>query len=234
MAAGLSKHQRNAMLSEEIGDGTGEVEEVDEPPTTPTPPLPPPTVPPEREQKDPPPPAPPPDVNALIQALVTGIQGGLSNAAAMARDPIPENKTIAGHSVYAHPLGEAHNTKLRCPMFLGIYDEEGKCKPAIEIFEDTSTEIERRALNLVEPGVRPGMERNDGTRATWRVVQHSDDNGQPTRLIIAVPQLWLSQGEYHHMPGMPNLLKQLLVAQGSEDEWTQMLLDLQQAMTAAA
>ena len=209
----MTKEQRRAMLAEQTGDDDGDVpvKEIDgdlyepDPPQAPPPPL----VPPEVQQQDPPPPQPPTDVNALIQALVTGIQGGLSNAAAMARDPIPENKTIPGYSVYAHPLGEAHNTKLRCPMFLGIYDEEGKCKPAFEIYEDTCTEKERVALNEVRPGLYPGIERNDGTTATWRVVQQSDDNGVPVRLVIAVPQTWLSQSEYQHMPGQPNYLRQL-------------------------
>jgi len=210
--SGLSKSQRSAMLSEEIGDGDGEVVEVDEPSRPTTPPSPPPIVPPELEHKEPPPPAPPTDVNALIQALVQGIQGGLSNAAAMARDPIPENKTIVGISVYSHPLGEAHNTKLRCPMFLGVYDEEGKVKTALEIFEDTCTENERVELNKVQPGVYPGIERNDGTTAVWRVVQHTDDNGQVKRLVIAVPQMWLSQAEYQQMPGQPNFLRQLNAA----------------------
>jgi hypothetical protein len=219
MASGLSREQRRAQLAEEMGEGDGEVNETSEPVVvTPSPIV---------EPVQTPAPAPPvsltPDLAALMQALVTGItqanvgtaqviRDALSNAATMAREPLPEIKTIAGHSVYAHPLGEAHNTKLRCPMFLGIYDEEGKCKPALEIFEDTCTEKERVELNKIEPGLYPGIERNDGTTATWRVVQQQDDNGQPTRLIIAVPQMWLSQAEYQQMPGQPNFLRQLNAA----------------------
>src|SRR4030095_8088346 len=215
MSKGLSPEQRKAMLDEETGDGDGEVVLTDPPATPPVSPI--------AEPPAPPPPSSPSDMQSLIAALVTGIaqanQGtaiaikeALGTAAVMARDPIPENKTIAGHSVYSHPDGEAANTKLRCPMFMGIYDEEGKCRAALEIFGDTCTEVERVALNKLVPGVYPGMDRNDGVKATWRVVQHADDNGVTTRLIIAVPQQWLSQEQFMQMPGQPNFLAQLNAA----------------------
>lgn len=217
---GIPPKTIRSMLQEEMGEGNGE---VDEPPNEPTPdpepgePKPP--------VSDPPPSQPPPqpissDMQALVSALVTGItqaqassadaiKDALGNAAAMARQPIPENDTIAGHSVYSHPNGEAFNTKLRCPMYLGIYDEHGNAKPAFEIYENTCTEVERVELNKLRHGVYPGIERNDGVKATWRVVQQMDSNQQPTRLIIAVPQLWLSQEQFMLMPGQLNFLRQL-------------------------
>lgn len=218
MSRGLTPEQRKAMLSEETGDGDGEID-VNEPDPSPTPIA----EPPPPQPTPAPMPAGAPDMQALIAALVTGItqanagtadaiRDALGNAASMARDPIPENKVIPGHSVYSHPLGEAHNTKLRCPMYLGVYDEEGKAKPAFEIYEGTCTEAERVELNKLVPGVYPGIERNDGTTATWRIVQHTDDNGIATRLIIAVPQMWLSQDQQAQMPGQPNFLRQLNTA----------------------
>jgi hypothetical protein len=209
MSKGLSAEQRKAMLDEETGDGDGEVEIVEPPDPTPTPSR---SDPPPQPAEVPPPPTPPPpDVNQLIQALVTGIQGGLSNAASMARTPIPEVEVDSGHSVYSHPDGDLKTprTKLRCKMFLGIYDEHGIAKPAFEIFEDTCTEVERVELKKLVPGVYPGIERNDGVKALWRVVQSNDDNGQPTRLVIAVPQMWLSQEQFQQMPGQLNFLRQL-------------------------
>jgi len=207
---GLPPYARKAILAEEMGDGDGEVP-IEATVVTPPKILEPAVVP-------PPPVA--PDMAALIQALVTGItqanagtadaiREALGTAAAMARDPIPENATTPGHSVYAHPLGEAHNTKLRCPMYLGIYDDEGQAKPAFEIYEDTCTEAERVELNKLVPGVYPGIERNDGVTALWRVVEKLDGNGLPTRLIIAVPQTWLSQAEFQQMPGQLKFLRQL-------------------------
>lgn len=199
------------MLDEETGDGTGELEIVEPPESIPVPPI---IEPPAPLPAPPPTPPTSPDVSQLIQALVTGIQGGLSNAAAMARDPIPENKIDPGHSVYSHPDGDqtTPRTKLRCPMFLGIYDEHGIAKPAFEIYEDTCTEVERVELNKLVPGAYPGIERNDGVKALWRVVQSSDDNGEPTRLVIAVPQMWLSQEQFQQMPGQLNFLRQLNAA----------------------
>lgn len=207
------------MLAEAMGNGDGEVEDVDDPnptppPTSPTPSTPD-SAPPKPPISEPPPPsAPSPDLNAIVAALVTGIQGGLSNAAAMARDPIPENKIDPGFSVYSHPEGDLKHprTKLRCPMFLGIYDEEGKSKPAFEIYEDTCTEEERVELNRLVPGAYPGIRRNDGQRGLWRVVQHLDDNGIATRLIIAVPQQWLAQDQFQQMPGQLDFLHQLNTA----------------------
>jgi len=218
---GIPAKTIRAMLQEEMGDGTGEVETPDEPPTPKEPGEPKPPI------SEPPPTQPPPppissDMQALVSALVTGItqaqassadaiKDALGNAASMAREPIPENKIDPGKSVYSHPDGDAKTprTKLRCPMFLGIYDEHGAAKPAFEIYEDTCTEVERIELNKLRHGVYPGIERNDGVKATWRVVQQMDDNQQPTRLIIAVPQLWLSQEQFMLMPGQLNFLRQL-------------------------
>ena len=208
------------MLDEEMGDGDGEVELAALQPAV-HPPAPEPVAP------SPPAPAVTPDMTALIQALVTGItqanagtadaiRDALGNAAAMARTPIPENAVDPGHSVYSHPDGDqAHpRTTLKCDTFLGIYDDDGVAKPAFEIFEDTCTEDERVLINELKPGVYR-IERNDGITALWRVVQKSDDNGQPTRLIVAVPQQWLSPEQFQQMPGQLNFLKQLVAAQSA-------------------
>ena len=209
---GLPPNVRKSMLDEALREGDGEVIDTPMPvidtPTGVVAAVAAPTV--------------TPDMASLIQALVTGItqanagtaeaiRDALSNAATMAREPIPENKVDPGHSVYSHPDGDqvTPRTALRCPMFLGVYDEEGKSKPAFEIYEDTCTEAERVELNKLVPGAYPGIERNDGDRALWRVVLHSDDNGVPTRLVIAVPQGWLAQDQYQQMPGQLNFLRQL-------------------------
>ena len=81
----------------------------------------------------PPPPA-SPDMASLVQMLAAALQqsnsgtaeairDGLSAQATMARHPIPETYLSGGYpnqSVYSHPKGGEFDTKLRCPMFLGV------------------------------------------------------------------------------------------------------------------
>jgi hypothetical protein len=209
---GLPGHVRKAMLDEELGDGDGEVV-MDTPRVEPPAP---------EVQPPAPVPAMPMDVQPLMQAFLTAmtqanvstaeaIKEALGNATTLARTPIPENPIDPGKSVYSHPDGDlvTPRTPLRCDMFLGLYDDEGVAKPAFEIFEDSCTEAERVELNKLQPGVYAGIERNDGVRGLWRVVQKQDDNGQPTRLIIAVPQQWLSQEQFMQMPGQLQFLRQL-------------------------
>jgi hypothetical protein len=163
-------------------------------------------------------------MQSLIAALVSGITQGsagtadaikaaLSDAAVLAREPIPENKVATGVSVYSHPLGDKVHprTKLRCPMYLGVYDEKGQTIPAFEIHEDTSTERERVLLNSLRHGsVR--VERNDGMQALCQVSEQRDDLGQPIRVVVAVPQTWLAKDQQAQMPGLVTLLTQLSAA----------------------
>jgi hypothetical protein len=198
------------MVSEEMGDGDGEVETVPLPAPTP-----PPTPPPQPEPAPALAAAASPELAALVQALVSGITQANSANITAARNPIHEtylNGGYPGKSVYAHPDGDGvqARTKLRCPMYLGVVDDEGHTTPAFEIFEDVTTEDERRSLNALTPGTYPGIRRNDGIRAMWRVVERRDDNGQPTRLVIAVPQTWLNQDQQAQMPSQPDFLAQLL------------------------
>lgn len=204
---GLSAEQRKALVQDQMSDD--DVEPIDLP---------------AQAWPSPPPTAnvpvaaalPNTDAAALIQMLVQALQqsgadtaqairDGLASATSMAREPIPENKVAPGFSVYAHPDGDqtTERTKLRCPMFLGIYDETGKATPAFEIFHDTCTEKERVALNQVRAGAFM-VERNDGRSALWRVVEQMDDLGQPVRVVIAVPATWLSKDEQAQMPAQFN------------------------------
>lgn len=214
-ANGNDKATRAAMLSDALADdGT---EPVDIAPT-PVPPSYAPVAPAVVA------PAVPADMSALIQMLAAAlnqngaqtaeaIKTALADAAVMAREPIPENKVAPGVSVYSKPAGDLKDprTKLRCPMFLGVYDEEGRATAAFEIDEDTSTEPERVLLNTLTPGVVT-VERNDGMTGACRVVQHTDDLGQPIRLVIAVPQTWLAKDQQHQMPALPKFLMQLTAA----------------------
>lgn len=173
------------------------------------------------------PPAPPatPE-NALIMQLVAAlaansresaqaIKDALGQATTMAREQIPENKVSPGFSVYAHEDGDQKHprTVLRCPMFLGVYDEDGKVSPAFEYFPETLTEEERLGLNALKPGARPNMRRHDGAKALIRVAETMDSNGGTTRLVVAVPESWLGQDQFHQMPTLVDMLQQLLRAQ---------------------
>lgn len=201
---GLDKSIRVAMLADELSDGADPTDIPIVTPVTPTPAPPVAAAPPVASM----------DTAALIQLLAStlnqsgvtqaqAIKDALADATTMAREPIPENKVAPGVSVYSHPEGDlAHpRTPLRCPMFLGVYDEDGKATPAFEIFQDTSTEAERQLLNRLEPGeIR--VERNDGVSAICRVVEKRDDLGQPLRLVIAVPQTWLHKDQQQAMPAL--------------------------------
>lgn len=193
---GLDKSIRVAMLKDEL-DPDAEPRDI-----TPAPPV---TA---------PAPAAPFDMQAFAQMLAGAIAAGgtanaetikaaLADATTMARQPIPENQIDPGISVYSHPDGDLKTprTALRCPMFLGVYDEEGKTQPAFEIPEATSTEQERCLLNALTPGeIR--VERNDGVSGICRVVEKRDDLGQATRLVIAVPQTWLHKDQQAAMPAL--------------------------------
>jgi len=148
-------------------------------------------------------------------AQTDAMKDALAQAATMAREQIPENKVSPGFSVYSHPLGDKAKprTQLRCPMFLGVYNEDGKVMPAFEYEPQTLTEKERVLLNELRPGARPGIERNDGQTALWRVAEQADANGQAIRMVIAVPEPWLGKDQFHTMPRLTDALQQLIAAQ---------------------
>lgn len=165
--------------------------------------------------------APQVDVTQLIQMLAAAMQqsgantaqaikDGLADGMSLARDPIPENKIAPGFSVYAHPEGDQRRprTKLRCPMYLGAYNEYGHAIGVFEIFQDTCKESERVMLNQLTPGDFT-VYRNDDKHAIWKVVEEKDSLGQVTRLVIAVPTGWLSKEEQAQMPSQTRFLKQL-------------------------
>lgn len=208
---GLDKSIRIAMLKDELSDGA----EPTDIPITPAPlPVaePAPLVPPAVAAME---------TAALIQMLAaalnqnglaqaTAIKDALASATTMARTPIPENQVDPGISVYSAPGGDQAQprTELRCPMFLGVYDEDGKVIPAFEIFEDTCTEKERVLLNQVKPGTYR-VTRNDEEEADWMVAEKIDGLGQPIRLVIAVPFTWLHKDQFQQMPSQTRFLQQL-------------------------
>jgi hypothetical protein len=164
------------------------------------------------------------DAASLVAALVAALQQSnvtqaesIKAAVTLARAPIPENAAGNGMSVYAHPLGDnaQPRTPLACSMFLGVYNQEGVATAAYEYEAARLTEEERVLLNQITPGVRPRIQRSDGMRAMWRVVDQLDSNGQPIRRIIAVPETWLSKEQFHQMPQLTDGLKQLIAAQAA-------------------
>lgn len=211
-AKGLDANQVKAMLADEV-DPQDEPRDIA---PTPAPPA---------YQPEPAPvvaaPAPPAaatiDVASLVQMLAAAMQqsgqstaqairDGLADATAMARAPIPENEVPLDRGVYGNPHGP--RTKLRCPMYLGVYNEHGKSTPAFEIFQDVCTEQERVLLNQLQRGDYTVM-RNDEREAICKVVEEKDSLGQTTRLVIAVPNTWLSKEEQAQMPSQLRLLRQL-------------------------
>lgn len=213
-ATGNDKTVRAAMIADELAEDG--VEPVDIAPTP---------APPSYVSETPVAAAPvAPDMAALIQMLAGAIaQSGTMNAeafkdamgsqSAMARNPIAETYLSGGYpgkSVFSHPDGDDKHprTELRCPMFLGIYDQKGETTPAFEIDGRACKETERVLLNALAPGAYM-VERNDGKSAKWRVVQQTDDLGEAIRLVIAIPPTWLSKAEQAQMPSQTQFLKQL-------------------------
>jgi hypothetical protein len=218
-ATGNDKATRAAMLADQLADDGAEPVDI-----APTP------VPVSYAPETPAPPAPvvaapvAPDMAALVQMLAGAIaQSGTMNAeafkdamgsqSAMARNPIAETYLSGGYpgkSVFSHPDGDDKHprTELRCPMFLGIYDQKGETTPAFEIDGRACKETERVLLNQLVPGAYM-VERNDGKSAKWLVVQQTDDLGEAIRLVIAIPPTWLSKAEQAQMPSQTQFLKQL-------------------------
>ncbi len=198
---------RKSQLADAMGDDGAEP--IDLPPAAPV----------KVVQAAPPVPA-SPDMSALVKLLADAMaQSGITQADAMreaaqgARNPMPEtylNGGYPGKSVYSHPDGDLKTprTALRCPMFLGVYNAEGKTTPAFNIFPDVCKESERVMLNALTPG-KYRLTRNDDVEAICRVVEELDDFGAPIRVVIAVPQKWLSKEEQSAMPSQTRLLTQL-------------------------
>lgn len=220
-ATGVGADVRKAMLADEMNP------EADPRDIAPTP------VPPSYETPAAPasaavPVAPAPDMAALVQILAAALNQNTTNQAQTLRDamqdagnaartPIPETFKSGGYpeiSVYSHPDGDlAHpRTALRCPMFLGVYDEDGKVIPAFEYIEGTTTERERVGLNRLTNGTYR-VERNDGVEGLIRVHEKLDDLGAPIRLTVAVPFTWLQKEAFQQMPSLKRMLDQMLAAE---------------------
>lgn len=208
---GLDKTIRVAMLKDELGDGS-EPTEIVTPVTAAAVPAPV-TV------------AMPFDMQAFAAVLAQAMAaagvasaGAIGDAAKSARTPMPETFLSGGYpeiSAFGHPEGDLARprTELRCPMFLGYYNEDGDVTPAFVIHDDTSTENERVLLNALAPG-EMWIESNSGEKAICKVVEKRDSLGAITRLVIAVPQPWLSKEKQAAMPALVNkhgagLLQQL-------------------------
>lgn len=104
--------------------------------------------------------------------------------------------------------------KLKCPMFLGIW-ENNKAVPVYPyIADDTGglTLEERDLLNQLKPGLYT-VERRDEITGPVRVVIDEDADGTPTRLTIAVQKNWLEKGEVRSLPSIKVLARQLLEQQ---------------------
>lgn len=204
---GLSKEQRKALVADQTAD------EGSEPIDLPT-----------RSSAPVGVTAPTPDVTALIKMLADAlsmsgtqtaetIREAMRESAETARNPIHETYLSGGyhgHSVYSHPDGDlAHpRTTLRCPMFMGVLEPTGKTIAAFEIFGDVCTEAERVSYNALVPG-RYLVERNDGAKAMWQVVEEKDDLGATQRLIVGVPLAWLKKDAQAQMPSQKSFLAQL-------------------------
>lgn len=219
-ATGLTPEQRKALIADQIDpeDEPRDIAPTPAPPSYATEPVVEPVAAPS---------AAPPDMAALVQMLAAALQqsgantaqaikDGLADATTMARTPIPEgtDATNPRKSVYAHPLGDsAHpRTVLRAPMFLGVYDEDGKVIPAFEYIEGTTTERERVGLNRLTSGSYR-VERNDGVEGLVRVQEKLDDLGAPIRVTVAVPFTWLQQEAFQQMPSLVRMLDQMLAAE---------------------
>ena len=205
--AGTTREERKALMAD-AHEGAEEVE-VEQKPKTPAPA---PVV----ESVPPPVAAPSADMSAMFRMFIDSMVEANRQSAKEARHPIPESYLDGGFpeiSVFSHPDGDLKHppTQLKCPMFMGVYDEEGKCHPVFPIIERNCKETDRVMLNQLTPGIYR-VERNDGRVSNWRVVIHKDDLDQPIRLVIATPQTWLSKEEQAQMPGQPSFLKQLTTA----------------------
>jgi len=171
--------------------------------------------------------APPFDMQAFAATLAQAMAAAMAQSGQMsaqmtqdvvtaalqqARTKIPENETHPMMSAF-NPRGDRDYPRpgLRCPMFLGQYDEDGKVVPAFEIAEDRCTVDEQIALNQVRQGVYDFV-RNDNKRGRVVVQERRDENGEPRRLVIAFPHGWLGKDQHQFLPSQTRIAEQLTAA----------------------
>jgi hypothetical protein len=151
-----------------------------------------------------------------IAALIEGQKAGVAESVKAARTKRPESYLgdfpFPGTSHWS-PDGSPLET-LRCESFLGYWeeDENGGLSiiagyPYLADEHGGCTNDERRALNVIQPGVFKAR-RRDGAEGIVRVQLKHDMDGTPTRLVIAVPKPWLTK-QMKNMIGGIEFLSQL-------------------------
>lgn len=145
-----------------------------------------------------------------MQSILEQFSATMAEQARIAREPIPENKVAPNVSAY-NPLGERDHPRpgLKCDMYVGQYDDDGKIDAAYPILEDTSSLHEQVLCNALEQG-EALVERNDGHIGKVIVQARRDGAGKLNRLIIAFPYGWLAKEFQAQLPSMKKILEQIV------------------------
>lgn len=170
-------------------------------------------------------PAPQTDVMALAQALALALnqnnqqqtdalQQILQTQLRLAQNPggrhsnsDQENPRISAFN----PKGEREFPRpgLKCHMYLGQYDDEGKIDAAYPIMEDSCTLEEQELCNQLDQG-EATVERNDGKTGKAIIQARRDGAGRLNRIIVALPYGWLSKEFQAQLPSLKRMLKEIV------------------------
>lgn len=110
-----------------------------------------------------------------------------------------------------NPEGERANPRpgLKCHMYIGQYDDDGKIDAAYPILEDSCTFEEQLLANQLDQG-EATIERNDNKKGTAIIQARRDGAGRLNRIIIALPYGWLSKEFQAQLPPLNRMLKEIV------------------------
>lgn len=148
-----------------------------------------------------------------FQSMMAQMAATMAEQTRLAREPIPENKVAPGVSAF-NPKGDRDFPRpdLKCPVFLGQYDDDGKIEAAYPVLEDTSTVEELTLCNQLEQGDAL-IERNDGEIGKVVIQARRDGSGKLNRLVIAFPYGWMSKEKQAGIPPFKKILRAIVEQQ---------------------
>lgn len=162
------------------------------------------------------------DIQAIVKTAVEAAQSGnaaiadiVTQGIAQARKPIPEGTDQSNPRISVfNPLGDRDHPRplLKCEMFLGTQDGEGKpIQRTYPFNQDDLTVHEILALNILEPGQHE-IALYDGMTVSLKIVPEYDQATKALRrLVLVVPSTVTGKGSAlkNMLPGPTQIVGQI-------------------------